>query len=148
MIQHEEDAPDIDVSAAAKRTHARLRALHGAALDFLHRDRLSLAQILIHILQARSFRRHDCNPHSPTIAGAASAARTERSYQCESQRKNRSTASATRPRMMPPAKIFELIMGTSVSEMSAETPIAAAIEMPNSPNNRPTLPGMNEIGRN
>ena len=49
---------------------------------------------------------------------------------------------------MPWPKIFELIIGTSVSDTSAEKPIAAAIVMPNSPNSRPMLPGMNEIGRN
>ncbi len=49
---------------------------------------------------------------------------------------------------MPLAKIFEHIIGTNVSATSAEMPMAAAMVMPNSPNSRPTLPGMNEIGRN
>src|SRR4026208_2481898 len=48
---------------------------------------------------------------------------------------------------MPWPKIFELIIGTSVSDTSAEKPIAAAMVIPNSPNSRPMLPGMNEIGR-
>ncbi len=39
-------------------------------------------------------------------------------------------------------------MGTSVSATRPEKAMAAASEMPNSPNSRPRLPGMKEIGTN
>jgi hypothetical protein len=42
--------------------------------------------------------------------------------------------------------ICEHIIGVSVSETSAENSTAAASEMPNSPNSRPMLPWMKEIG--
>ncbi len=46
------------------------------------------------------------------------------------------------------ANSFEASIGTSVSATRLEKATAAASEMPNSPNSRPSLPGMKEIGTN
>jgi len=54
--------------------------------------------------------------------------------------KARSMAEEKRPRRMPLANSLEVIIGVSVSAMSAENTTAAATDTPNSLNSRPTLP--------
>ena len=49
---------------------------------------------------------------------------------------------------MPFANSFEAIIGVSDSATNAEKPTAAATVTPNSPNNRPVSPVMNDTGTN
>ena len=49
---------------------------------------------------------------------------------------------------MPLANSFDAIIGVSVSATNAENPTAAATVTPNSPNNRPVSPVMNDTGTN
>ena len=53
-----------------------------------------------------------------------------------------------RDRGMPLAKSFDAIIGVRLNAMKAENPTAAATVTPNSPNNRPVSPVMNDTGMN
>jgi hypothetical protein len=68
-------------------------------------------------------------------------------YTPASDLKAPSTDVASRPRLMPFANSFDVIMGVSVSATTAENTTAAATDTPNSPNSLPTLPCRYEMGR-